>query len=234
MIRSRLGLKVLGLCAMVLGLMAFASAAQAAKWLINGTDAAALKAGVTATIEGASASLLTTVLSKSVEIKCTAANLLGVSLEGEGKVTEGGKVEFNGCTTAVGGEVQAACKPKAGGGELGKIITNEGKGQLVLHEEAGGTKVGLTRIEPKTGETFVTIELGEKCAIGETLPTRGKLFLKDPNVGTSSVTHLISEGPLTDLWVLNKTAEHKATIDGSATVALITPHSGVSWSGDAE
>lgn len=242
MIRTRLGL--LGLCAVVLGVMAFsASAAQAtvgAKWLIldpNGTvlDAANLPATIGGTIENEEASLLSKVLGIAVEILCKKGTLIGVSLEKEGSLTNGGKVQFTGCSVDLNGTPNPACEPHSAGSPVGTVETLAGKGLAVLHELAGGVKHELTRIEPKEGETFVTINMGEECPIGELIPVRGKLFLKDCENAflTHQVIHLVEEFPvLTDLWVLNKTAEHKATIDGSALIFLTGAHLNYLWGGD--
>src|SRR4051794_7719385 len=96
---------LIGLCAVVLGVMAFAAgAAQAevgAKWLIlnslgqvkTGSELPALLEGE---IENKTASLLAKVLGISIQILCTAETLVGVKLEGEGSLTNGGKVKYTG------------------------------------------------------------------------------------------------------------------------------------------
>jgi hypothetical protein len=249
MTRSRFPL--LSVCILALGLLAFASSAQAAKWSVSGTDAKELKTLVNAELgllvldedpegkktllEVASVGhLLTTVLGKKIDISCTGLTLLGVNLEGEGKVTEGSKAQFTGCVTKIESVEQPACKPKSGGGALGTIITNEVKGVLKLH--TGG--VAIIEFLPKTGETFVTFELGEKCSIGETLPIRGKVFIKSTVEGTSvdkaALSHFFQEGPLTELWVLNKTVEHTATLDGAGKATLAGAHASLSWNGNPE
>jgi hypothetical protein len=230
---ARVGWKVLGVCGVVVGLVGvaigLAQAESGAKWTVVEV---AVKAGVEiSSLEGGTGTLLTKVVGKNVEVSCTAVTAIGMNLESEGKVTEGSKVKFTGCITNVEGIAQTACKPKSGGELLGTIVTNELKGLLVLHEEAGGKKIGLTRLEPKTGETFAAVELGEKCGIGETLPVRGKLFLKDTALETTSREHLVTQGPLTDLWVLNKTAEHAASLDGSLKAALSEAHTAFEWGG---
>src|SRR4051794_28891164 len=101
MVRSRLGLKVLGLCALALGLMAFAaSAAQAevnARWKVAGVDVTGATEFQTEIkeIESKTASLLfTTKGGTKVTILCTDAKF-----DGGGKlIKEGGvslgRVEF--------------------------------------------------------------------------------------------------------------------------------------------
>jgi len=271
MVRSRLGLKALALCGLVLGLMAFiVSAAQAeagAKWNV-------VKAGTSELIEVKEggllpfvgikeieklkeangeevkhAVLLTKIAGVKVEFLCTGAELTGTKLEKSGSLTSGGKVKFTGCLTKLNGATSAPCEPKAGGTEAGVIVTGPGKGLLVLHvvkETVGGKevelKIPITRIEHvpagKEGETateketLAVIELGKECSIGNKVPVIGKLTLEDPGgVTTESVDHLIKEGPLTELWTISKTAEHVATIDGSALVALTEEHTGLKWNG---
>ena len=261
MLRSKLGL--LGLCAMVLGVMAIsASAAQASlfEWLVLSKDgtqtftkfgngAGQLLVEVRGELEGASASLLTHVVGLSVEITCTSASLIGVHLAEEGKLTEGGKVQFGECeaySLNAKGELEAAlgCNVHSPATAIGSksILTNEGKGALLLHtykidEPEPGVKVELTelvtKIEPKTGESFVTI-LTEGCALPESNTINGKLFLKDCELKaeTHQVKHLIEQGPLTVLWIGKDTVEHLQTsIDGSAWVSLGGAHVGFPWAG---
>ena len=251
MIRTRLGL--LGLCAVVLGVMAFsASAAQAestAVWLILTEETfknekgetehkvktgAELPAVVEGSLENNEGSLLSKITGIAVQFKCTAATLVGVKLEKEGKLTEGGKVKFTGCKTFLNGAEATECVPHSGSEPAGTLLSNEGKGLLVLHEPSAGVKEGVTRIEPKTGATFITLTLGASCPIGNSVPIIGKLFVKDceGKLTTHLVKHLIEElKALTKLWTISETAEHVATIDGSAMVFLGSPHTGLAWGG---
>jgi hypothetical protein len=256
MIRSRLGLKALGLCALVLGLMAFASTAQAevnAKWAIvkangelitispegdgKGKGDTLLPEVKIKEIEGNDAILLTEVAKTKVALLCTNVAFVGnPKLQLEGKVSPA-KVTFTGCITKLNTVTSAPCKPHSKGAAEGTITTETGKGLIQL--SAGAGSEGATLITPETGETFVTIVLGvegekNECAIGEKLPVSGKLGLADCNkkFSTEEPEHLIVESTtLTDLWVLNKTAEHKATIDGSAWVKLGGEHEGLKWAG---
>ncbi len=251
MIRSRLGL--LGLCAVVLGVMAFsASAAQAevgAKWLIL-TSGGVVKTGeelnaeIKGEIEKEDAALLTKILGIGVRILCTSGTLNGKpKLIGEGKISEG-KVSFSGCKTFLTESGKAEkefpeCKPHSKGAAAGTVETELGLGEIVLHIlEPSGTKDELTLIHPapvegKESTRFVTLEMESTCPIGEKVPVSGELFLKDCESAflTHLPTHLVEEGPLTELWVLNKNAEHKATIDGSAKISLAGAHAGLSWGG---
>jgi hypothetical protein len=252
MIRTRLGL--LGLCAVVLGVMAFsASAAQAetgAKWLILTEEtfknekgetehkvktAEELSAAVQGELENSDGSLLSKIVGIKVKFLCTAATLIGVKLEGNGSLTSGGRVKFTGCVTYLNEELAPECEPKTTGEPLGTLLSNEGKGLLVLHEPSPGVKEGVTRIEPKVGTTFITLTLGASCPIGNTVPIIGKLFVKDceGKLTTHLVTHLIEElKALTKLWTISETPEHVATIDGSAKVFLAgVGHAGLAWGG---
>jgi len=240
MIRSKLGL--LGLCAVVFGVMAFAAgSAQAeatAKWLIltsggvNKTGAE-LPAEVLGTLENNDGSLLTKVIGLSVRVLCTQATLTGVKLEKEGSLTNGGKVTFTGCKTFIGGSEETACVPKSPGAALGTIATNAGKGLAVL---IGGAK--RTLIEPSVvGGPFATIEYGEECVL-PTTPIYGKLYIKDCKGDTAFsehlVKHLIEEDTVnTKLWAISDTAEHLEThIDGSAEAFLTGTHKELKWGGD--
>jgi hypothetical protein len=234
MIRTKLML--LGLCAALSCAMAFgAGGAQAAKWLIlmsNGEvlTGEQLKAEVGGKLESSTTVLHAEILKVKFLVVCTGLNTKGVFLEGAGKVTEGGRVEFTGCTAETNGSPNANCKPKAGGGASGTIMTNEGKGQLVLHE--GG--VGLTKIEPKTGTTFVTLEMSEACPVGEKVQINGVLYIKDCQnmVELHLKEHLWEEGPLTDLWMTaTKNAEHTAHLLGSVWFFLTAAHTGLAWGG---
>ena len=239
MIRSRLGL--LGLCAVVFGLMAFAAGgAQAepgAKWLIlnsKGEHVELLAAIAVVEVEKKTRTLLAEIRKIKTEILCTGAKLIGVWLEPGGGLTNGGKVQFSGCIVILNGTLNKNCQPKAGGGAVGTIITNAFKGLILLHKLASGVLDDLVEIEPSVGETFVTINMGAACPIAENIPVRGKLFLKDCEdlFLKHLVKHLIIEGPLTHLWLLNLTAEHAAKIDGTGWVALTGAHEGLRWAGD--
>jgi hypothetical protein len=236
MMRSKLGL--IGLCVAVLGVMAFsASAAQAeagANWLIL-TSGGVVKTGgelhatVSGELENNAGSLLTTVLGVEMQLLCTAVTLIGVSIEGSGSVTNGGRAKFTGCSMDLNGSPAPECEAHSSGSAVGTIEINAVKGLLV---SVGGENRIL--IEPKEGETFVNLNNGEECPF-ESIPIHGKLYFKDceNKLSTHLTTHLFEEDPVhSDLWVLNKTAEHKATTDGSALASLSAAHTGLKWSGD--
>jgi hypothetical protein len=264
MTRTRNVFKALGLTALVLGLMAMlAGSAQAeagAKWtvggVVTGSEAASLKAEVQikellkikAEEAEPTAILLTKIAGAKVWFLTHKVPQLstGVKLEGEGKLTTGGKVTFTGVTTDLNEKASAVCTPLGTAGNdatLGTITSKEGKGELVLHEfkNAKGetVKEGVTQIKPVTGNVFATLFFGEECSLPAEVPvitkkTEGKgLVLKEPlgKLGTEELTHEITENSLTELWTISETEEHKATIDGTAVVNLVGAHVGKIWKG---
>jgi hypothetical protein len=232
----------MGLCAVIFGVMAMsASSAQAAlSWLVlnsAGTEAKELKAAVEGKNETLWLLLLTHVVGLKIEINCMKFTLSGVNLEAGGTLTTGGKVRFEECevwSLKANGELETLleCKPHSSGLPAGTIDTNKGKGALVLHELAGGGKEVLTKIEPEVGTTFATV-LTEGCALPESNPINGVLYLKDceGKATVHALEHLIEQGPLTSLFIGKDTAEHLETsIDGSAWVFLGGSHVGLKWS----
>ena len=241
MLRSKLGL--LGLCAVVFGVMAMsASSAQAAlSWLIldssekNPTE---LKAELVGKPDSLYLQLLTRLLNGlRIEITCHNFSFNNVNLEAGGTLTTGGKVRFEECevwslnATTLALENLLECHPHSAGAGEGVIETNKGKGKLVLHTLAGGGSEVLTEIAPEVGTTFATI-LTEGCALPEENPVNGVIFLKDclGKSVTHEVEHLVQLGPLTSLWVGKDTVEHlETTIHGSIWVRLGGSHLGLKW-----
>ncbi len=245
MTRTRLGL--LGLCAMIFGVMAVsAGSAQASlfQWLIldeSGSNPTELKALLAGETDSEHLTLVTHLLSRTFWITCTNFKVEGVNLEAEGTLTSGGRVTFTGCeaygsgplTEPLGCNVNSPTT--APGSET--VISEEGKGALLLHEfEVKGVKKTklVTKIEPKTGELFADVET-EECIMPEHNQVHGKLFIEDclGQAETHAVKHLIEEEEvLTELWVGKKTAEHLETfIEGSAWVFLVGSHEGLAWDG---
>jgi hypothetical protein len=234
---------VLGLCAILVGLMALgASAAQAEKdisWVILTSKGvkelvtSALKPLLQAELENNIGILHADILEGSVhvEISCTAGTLVGVHLEGEGKLTEGTKVTVTGCSVKLNGEAAPECKVHSAGEPVGTVTSNEGKGLLELHlfkdpgEPEKTELIGL--VTPKAGSTFVTLLMGNECVIGEEVPITGVLALKDCELKAEvhQVTHLIEEEPeLTTLEVLD---DPSANLLGSGLVRLAGAHEGL-------
>jgi hypothetical protein len=229
---------VLGLCAVVLGLVVLGTsgvqAEKGANWKVKGENVTAglLPEVLLKEVVMKDMTLLTKVLGFKVELLCQKAQFIGAKLETEGKVSAGNKTKFEECLMKLNGTVSAACEPHTGK-EKGAFVSNALKGLLVLHELVDGTKDTLILFEPVEGTAFVTIELGEECAIGGTCTVFGKSTVKDAKneFGVEAVEHMVEQGPLSVLWVNSNTAEHAATIDGSATLALTGVHKGLKWSG---
>jgi hypothetical protein len=246
MTRSRLGLKVLGLSALLVGTMAFASSAaqgeSGSHWNVNGSfiSSTLLPELQVKELENNDITLLSKLSGKLMELLCTGAAFSGVKLGAEGKIDNGGSILFTGCIFKWGGVVQPKCVPHSAGSPEGPIKTLPFHGLIQLHEVEVGKKEGTVLLLPDMGETFQTFIFGKEgelneCSAGEKMPWSGKLSLKDclKSFSTEQVSHLFVENSgLTDLWFLNKTAEHKITVDGSAVLALAgASHLGLKWSG---
>jgi hypothetical protein len=199
MIRSRLGLKALGLCAMLVGMFAFAGVAQAETnsfWLVAGAklpEGLKVEVGAKTDVAG---SLLTTLGGKEIHLRCPTINLVGAKLvEPTGKIE--GKIDFSGCKffalegSPLAEKEKTACEPSAEGIK-GLIITNSITGLIVLHTPSGGTAEPVIEAVPSGGGSlFATVALGEECAFGELLKVgngenkstkevlKTKFFLKD-------------------------------------------------------
>jgi hypothetical protein len=200
-------------------------------WRVKGADVtAALTPAITVKeIEGNDATLLTKIIGIKVEFLCTTLQAISAKLEPKGVVSFGSQLKFAGCTTKLNGATSGACEPLSEGKEPGVIKTKLLKGLLVLHEGSG-----IVRFEATEGETLATLEFGAECSIASKVPILGKLTLKDASIGTEAITHLAIAGPLTEIWAISKTEEHKITIDGSIVTALAGVHAGIVWSGVPE
>lgn len=225
MIRTKLGL--LGLCAMILGVMAVsASSAQAAlfEWVqLTGGVEELLGTSVVVRTEPDSKdlTLLTKLLKRKIAITCSNLELVGVSAEPGGKLTTGGKVKFEGCEAYGKGALEEAlgCNVHSEGQPAGTVESAGGKGELKLHEP----NIIVTHLAPEEGETFATF-LTEECILPETNPVHGLLVVKDceGKAEVHELKHLLEELPaLTTLWLGSDTAEHLETsLDGSIWVSL--------------
>jgi hypothetical protein len=244
MIRAKLHLGAFGLCALTLGLTALTAtpveAETGAKWSVvnaKGELVEVKSGGLLPSIRlvevEAGESMLTKIAGSTIAKKCTGYELLGAKLEAEGKVANGVKVRGTGCSFIVNGKISKPCEPHSPGQEKGILESTAARGLLVLHKLASGTLDSLIRIEPVEGETFMFIETGPECAIGEKVPLIGKLTLKDSQneLTTEKTTHLIEQGPLSEVWLLNKTPEHLVTFDGTAFGELSGEHKGLKFSG---
>jgi len=255
MIRSRFGLKAIGLCLALAGLMAVgAGSAQAevgAKWLVAGTTVTTLLPELQGTLENSHGQLLGEIAGVGIHILCTSIALVATNhLLAEGGWL--GKILFNGCeilrlktlNNPATLELLKPCLPKTLGVN-DHIVTNQLKGLIRLHlllvkEIIEGKEVTLDlgldtifMLEPNEGTIFTTIETGEECAFGEKIKVEGKFALKDCANAflTDQVTHLLEEfAPLTELY-LNGNKANKGTLDGSTNVSLAGVHKGLTWAG---
>jgi hypothetical protein len=247
MIRARL--KLFGLCAMVLGVMAVFTASAQAKpeWMVNGanitTNTLAPEVQVKEVEKLGEAGerhlvLLTEILKFKTEILCEGMEFRNIKLQASGTTTEG-DIHFSKCITKLNGVTNASCVPKSKEQEAGLILTEPGKGTIVTHilKDKEGKEIGkdaLVLVKPTNAEErFVTVLMSEACPIGEKVPIKGEFFIKDCKglAETEEVDHLMEEGPLTHLYAITDTAEHAAKIDGSAIARLVGAHLGLKWSG---
>ncbi len=226
MTRSRCAVVVIGACVLIVGTMAIGVAgASAAKWKVNGTavDSSGLIPETEADLTFAQGSLLfTTGGGTAVEIRCTALGLsFFADLEKGGKISSSTKARFTGCSVFLNGKKSTPCEPRTGG-EKGAITTASLGGSL-------GLNLGedVVTIQPTFGTTIANVELGEECAIGETVPIQGAIRAEDTSIETEAVTHQFKQNFFSSLTALGK----PATLDGSVSVFLIFSHGGLKWSG---
>lgn len=250
MIRSRLGLKALGMCALVLGLMAvWAGAAQAEE--PGGSWTYLNKAKELKTFEGALAEpsisgeiekdekgvvipgvLHTKVLGgQSLLYECKAFTVNSGKLKPNGVVL--GSLTFSECEAFLAGALSKNCNPIGG-----TIATNLIKAQMLLHKlTADGVVDKIVVATPEDAEgketaIFATVKASELCAFGANTPIGGKFAIIPTNPTTHEVKHLIKEfAALTHLYVISDTPEHAANILGGAWAFLSGEHSGLEFAG---
>ncbi len=206
------------------------------EWMVAGANLTTGTKLVKGSIVAPSATLTTKIGGNEVKFTCKNGELKEVELEKEGKLKEGGSVRFTECTTAINGTTQGACEPK-NGAEKGVIVTNKGKGRLGEHSTGEGVtvieSVVKEKIEGKEVLVFGHVKMSEECSIGEDVPIIGsKLGVVDSSgmsgLLTEAKSHNIKEGPLTEIWAISETAEHKAKLTGEGKIELV---SGETWSG---
>ncbi len=232
MIKTRFGLKALGLCALVVGLMAMTASAAQAKgdWTYLDKDAnktlliftTAQNAELQVKFDPGVVGVLHFKTSGGTEVLflCSTIELVPAAKLLTGGTTTSVKVKYSGCHTSLNGVLSKNCEPKTGGGPKGTIETNEGFGLIVLHE----SKPAIL-IKPTAGTELAKLELGELCAIGETVPITGEVTLKDCVDATKhAVEHLFEPVNLSgELKALGQSA----TILGSILARLV----GATWTG---
>lgn len=239
--QSKTGLRALGLCALVLGLIAFgvsnAQAETGAKWRVNGADVGSLAPSLVITeLENKTGSLLfVTKGGTHVLILCTDLDWdVLVQIVGGGVVILG-RVVLPGCRILLNEKVASNCQVHSPSKPNGEILSERINGSINL--DVGNDLVKFTpeNAAGATSKLLAVIELGELCAIGESINIETTelgegLWVKDigGNTGflTESTTHLVVEG-LSKLLALGQPAK----LIGSAVVALGGAHSGLKWSG---
>ncbi len=242
---SRTSLVLCVLCVLVLSLLAFgptgAQAETGAKWLILNSkgelkEGSTLHSSIGLEKDSSVLILHTEILKVKVLFLCTEIKLIEAKLLTEGSigkeagVVKGSKVLFSGCTTDLNGVAAPECTPKDATDGEGKIVSKSGHALII----EGAPSEDLLRVIPDEGETYATIELPAACPIGTKVPVIGNLLLKDGEgfALTHLVKHLLESAPPTELFTISKTAEHAATILGSAWASLTGEHAGLKWSGD--
>lgn len=234
--RSTLTLKALGLCVLLLSVMAIsAGGAQAApEWMENGANIVGATQSSTVKIElDPNVNMLTKINTFPIEFTCTAATMSGFKLTAGGNTTNG-TVKFTGCKVfRVEGGVpkELACNLHSAGEPAGTVKTKNLHADLVLHEKGEVKKRPVSLVKPEIGTEMARL-LTEKCVLPEAIPVVGGLEAQDceNHYELEQVVHLFIEEPdLTELFVINTTeAEHKAKLDGGAKISL---ESGLKWSG---
>ena len=234
--RTRLGLKVLGLSALLMSAMAIGTtgAAQAETGACWGYESVGglkcfgggLDAGATLTLENNTGTIL--IANMNLEILCTQiAFVEGGKLSANGSITLG-RVQFSGCISLSKTPTLSklnSCTPNDPVGGLGTLRTEKGVGLVVLHNSEP-----VLEIKPDSGTTMAKIFFGEECSIAEELVVTGKLILQDTGgkkaVETHALSHLLQE--FTGLQLM-KVGANLATFDGTANATLSAPHSELKW-----
>jgi hypothetical protein len=228
---------VLGLATLALGLLCASSAQAAPTWLVAGSNLTSGEKTLKGNLVGEGSSLLTKILGSEVKFTCKKGELTGAGLKAEGKLTEGAKARFTECKTFIGGKEAKTCEPANNGTEKGVIATNGLKGELTEYEDEEGLIVLKSTVEEEIEKVkqpvFAQIKMSEECAIGSKVPVFGsRIDLVDSGGLVSLIhqatSHRFKESPMTELWVVKKSEEHKATIDGEVEESLTSSEE---WAG---
>jgi hypothetical protein len=240
-------LRLLSVCSVILGVMVFSAATAhaevGAKWLLAknelGTPLIPFLEATVAFETDTPFVLHAKIAGIAVLFLCTTTSSQGVVLKANGSIGEGARFILSGCTVDLNGVTSKPCEPNNEGKEPGVLKTKPFHGLLVLHELAGGAKDDLILILPDNvggvkSEIFATLEMSAECAIGTKVNIIGHKTFKDcENIMlVHTLRHLLEIGPLTQLWVISKTAEHVATVLGSWWAKLTGAHAGLLWGGD--
>lgn len=173
-----------------------------------------------------------------IEMTCTAAEVIGMKLEGEGNIPAGGKLKLAGCKIFLNGAENKPCEPHTKGATAGTVETAKLRGDLGLHplkNEKGEIIAfhGPIRIEPEVGLTLMIVLMGEGCTIGEEGVIFGTLYFKDSegSIETHRVKHSIEEGAGSSVLMFGEKAENMAQLNGNVLLSLSGAHSGLKWGG---
>lgn len=240
MTRLKGGLAVLGLLGAIVGLVALTtSSVQAeagASWnlvtaegkLIPVTKELLPTVAMTEIQTKDMQLLFTTGGGTKVEFLCTSANFINARLETNGTIGGENITEFKNCVTYLNGILSKSCEPHTGS-EKGVVRSKPLRGLLKLYELKSGEKDAIVLFEPVTGTTFLTIELGEECIIGESCAVTGKNSVKGASgkFSEETVAHSVEQGPLNELLAGGRSA----SVDGIGVLTLSGAHEGMKWAG---
>jgi hypothetical protein len=195
-------------------------------WNVNGKAInSELKPQFGAVLENNHGILFSKAIGASFRILCTGVTFEEAVLKVEGGSL--GKIRAAGCKILLNEVVSVPYEPHTGT-EKGVILSKLLKGLIVLHE---GEPV--YSLEPEVPPIIFLVETGPECSVGSSIIIiGGKITLKDcqKEGRVEKVTHLLEElAALTELWIISKTAEHKATVAGSLEVFLLGGHAGLTW-----
>jgi hypothetical protein len=231
------------MCVLILGLMtAWAGTAQAeetgGKWtyetggVLKTFEGVLHEPSVGGALEPGTEAVLHAKVLGGTELlyDCTALSVVGGKLQLGGHIR--GSLVFSGCRTLLNGVTSNNCKPKAGGTEEGVIKTVPILVLMLLHKLTEGVKDKVLIAHPVEGTNFAFVESTAACSLGIKVPIGGLLAFQDPAPTEHLVNHLIKEFlPLNDLYVISKTAEHKAHCLSSAILFLTGEHLNYKWAG---
>lgn len=209
-----------------------------AKWLIlnkeeKAIDANELHAAIGVNLDKGDGALLTKILGVNVRFLCTAMTVIGGALLGQGTIAEG-RLKFTGCETYIKEVKNPVCIPHTTGAANGTVETKFLKGLIVLHILEGNVADAMLKVFPSEGTLLAELEMSEECALGSKIPVNGAVYLQDCcSIQMYLEKHLYEQGPLTELWVLKRTAEHlESKLDGSGLLFLTETHLGLRFAGD--
>lgn len=243
--RTRLGLKVLGLSALAMSVMAIAGTGVAHAetgacfGYLNGAElkcfSATLEAKVNFEFENKTATL--SIANLNFEILCTGTEFIeGGSLSANGSILLG-RILLTGCiglSVSPKLEKLASCTPTDPVKGAGVIVSEKVTGLIILHTLANGEKEAFMKITPDTAETLVIMFLGEGCAVGEELLVKGSLDLVDSGGRKSfeehKLIHLFEESKALHLM---KVGSNLATLSATVQATLAVPHNALKWGGKA-